>query len=149
MFIGIFLDACGPRATVAACCIAVAASYILFIAVVDGAGLVTLCAAMSLCALGSGCQMAVQSVCELFPERKFLVLGLLSMAFQISTLGWLLLRSLTAVGFAARSLFMCFSITACGYIAVAYAVPLNRLFSQSSLLSGVAFILYTPAVLSL
>ena len=98
-------------------------SYVLFVAVLGGAGEAALCAAMTLCGLGSGCQMAVQSVCELFPERKFLVLGVLSMAFQISVTGWLVLRGLTAFGIPARSMFMCLSIMAFVYAAFAFRVP--------------------------
>lgn len=132
VFIGIFLDAFGPRVTVAACCLAVSSSYLLFTAVLDGAGLPALCAAMAFCGMGSGCQMGVQSVSELFPGRKFLVLGLLSMAFQVSTVAWALVQGLTTFGIEAHTVFQCIALAAFVYAAVAFQVWPQQPFTSAS-----------------
>merc|ERR1719201_797829 len=67
---------------------------------------------MTLCGLGSGVQLAVQSVAELFPARRSAVLGLLSGAFQVSTSFWLVLKILHENGATSRVMFAACSGTA-------------------------------------
>jgi len=86
--VGIFLDRCGPRITVAASSLAMAAGSIIFGLTSELPGLVA--GFLLLGAGGAGVQLAVQNTSSLFPQRRSMAMACLSGAFQFGTLVYLL-----------------------------------------------------------
>ena len=92
-FVGLVLDAYGPRVASAGAALLVFIGYIcMIIGPASDSELLIMSFGMFLVGFGGGSQLSVQSVCKLFPRNSSAVLGLLSAAFQVSSSGWLFFR---------------------------------------------------------
>ena len=89
-FTGMIRDAMGTRVACVGCLIAVLIGTVL-IAVADAGDAALLTAGIFLLGLGSGVQLCMQPVTQLFPENSSMMMASLAGAFQISGLVFLLL----------------------------------------------------------
>lgn len=115
-FTGIFLDRYGPAATSCACALALSLGYGLFALAEShalGAEGHLLAAGMFFVGVGSGAQLAVQSVGQLFPSCNSTVQGILAGANTAGVLPWLVMqhahRSLRATAISLFLGYACFA----------------------------------------
>ena len=118
---GMILDWIGPKRTISGISGFVAIGYLLLC--LASSQLVALCFAILLIGLGSGMQISVQSISELFPGNQSFILGNLTAAQVLGCLPWLILKLLFVYGGVSKGvLFGTYSSIAASYALISLLI---------------------------